>query len=190
MYTGLTGALKIITAVGTSKTIAYISDWSVEGKTEMIEHVSSGRADKQVTPGFKSWSASANGKISFNGNSGHAELFAAQYKGTKILFHFYLDDNENNDAGKNTYFCGEGYIESMSIDISSEDCGNISISVVGTGAMELYVDDVNVMAEDMIDNENVLQLQVRDDGYLWATVPDGFTKTVKIDDAGQLIIRI
>lgn len=190
MYTGLTGALKIITAVGTSKTIAYISDWSVEGKTEMIEHVSSGRANKQVTPGFKSWSASANGKISFNGNSGHAELFAAQYNGTKILFHFYLNDNENNETGNNTYFCGEGYIESMSIDLSSEDCGNISISVIGTGALELYVDDVNVISDDIFDSDDILQLQVKEDGNLWATVPDNFSKTLKINDAGQLIIKI
>ena len=190
MYTGLTGALKIINALGGETTIAYISDWSVEGKTEMIERTRVGQTNRQVVPGFQSWSASASGTISFDGAGGHDDLFAAQYNGTKILFHFYLKDGKlSGGSGKNTYLCGEGYIESLSMDLSAEDCGSVSISVAGTGPLELYVDDINVVTSEEHILKDTLKMKI-ENGHLYADVPDDMAQSVWIDDAGHLVVKL
>lgn len=189
MYTGMTGALKIVNALGGETTIAYISDWSVEGKTEMIERTRVGQTNRQVVPGFQSWSASANGTICFDSAGGHDDLFAAQYNGTKIMFHFYLNDGQLGGSGKNTYLCGEGYIESLSMDLAAEDRGTVSISVAGTGALELYVDDVNVITGEEHLLKDALRLKIEND-HLYAIVPDDVSQSVWIDDAGHLVVKL
>ena len=190
MYTGMTGALKVVNALGIPSPVAYISGWSVEGKTEMIERTKVGEVGRQIVPGFQSWSASANGTVYFDGAGGHDELFAAQYNGTKLLFHFYLNDGKITPSGKNTYFCGEGYIETMSIDLSAEDKGNISISVAGTGALELYVDDKNVMTGAEHKQKETIEFNIDDNGILYANVPDEFKDDVWKDERGHLIVRL
>ena len=49
--------------------------------------------------------------------------------GTPISVTFYLDETVK--------FSGTAYIESMSVDISAEDKGNISISLNGDGELTL-----------------------------------------------------
>ena len=158
MYTGLTGALGLSipkeegsqsensqTGKFFSARIGYISGWSVEDKTEIIESTKVGQVHKEALPGFQSWSASADGAVVFEDNGGHEALFAAKHKGDKIILHFYLKDMETaGTVGKDVYFQGEGYIESLSVDLSAGDKGNISISIRGNGALNLFVDGKNV----------------------------------------------
>lgn len=188
MYTGMTGALKTSTATGIPMTVAYISGWSVEGKTEMIERTQVGEVGRQVVPGFQSWSASANGTVYFEGAGGHEDLFAAQRNGTKLLFHFYLNDGKNSDDNT-AYFCGMGYIESLSVDLSAEDKGNISISVAGTGTLDLFVDNKNVLTKEEHKPKEMMEFFV-DNGNLLVNVPDTFKDDVWKTEDGHLIVRL
>ena len=46
------------------------------------------------------------------------------HNGNEVVCEFYLDNS--------TKFSGTGLIESLSIDLSAEDKGNVSISISGT----------------------------------------------------------
>ena len=65
MYTGLTGALKITHKDFGPATLAYISGWSIEDKTEVVETTKLGRIHKDAVTSFQSWSASADGVVVF-----------------------------------------------------------------------------------------------------------------------------
>ncbi|MCL2061034.1 MAG: hypothetical protein FWH03_00200 [Firmicutes bacterium] len=119
MYTGLTGKIKI----GTTE-VAYISNWSVEDTVELIEVAELGKRAKDKMAGQYGWSASADGAIEFVGAESHKFLFDAMHNGTKVVCEFYLNNT--------TKFSGTGLIESLSVDLSAEDKGNIAISISGT----------------------------------------------------------
>ena len=128
MYTGLLGKLTI---GGTAKTIAYISNWSVEDTTDIIEVTRLGNGFKEKLPGLQSWSASADGAVEFgqvnNASSNQAALFKAKRDGDEVDCEFYLNNSVK--------FFGKGIIESLSVDLSAEDKGNISISISGIGKL-------------------------------------------------------
>ena len=132
MYTGLTGKVEIVTT-GTgaySGTVAYISNWSVEDTSDIIEMTELGQGFKKKKAGLQSWSASADGAVVFSDN-GQKTLFAAKHAGTRVTCKFYLDKT----TGSEVLFSGDGYIESLSVDLSAEDKGNISISISGDGEL-------------------------------------------------------
>ena len=123
MYTGLTGKIKI--GKSTAAEVAYISNWSVEDSVELVEISELGKRTKDKVAGLRGWTASADGAIEFSGTSGHKALFDAIHAGDKVSCEFYLD----SDNG--VKFSGTGMIESLSVDLSAEDKGNISISISG-----------------------------------------------------------
>jgi len=129
MYTGVTGAVKI--GKGTAATVAYISNWSIEDSSDIIEITKLGSKYKEKAVGMQSWSASADGAVDFTDGSQTA-LFAAKHNGDEVNCNFYLDTTAN----KEVFFTGKGFIESLSVDLSAEDKGNISISISGNGALE------------------------------------------------------
>lgn len=136
MYTGLTGKLIInrnAIVPNTTPVVAYISNWSIEDTADIIEVTKLGGKFKEKLPGLQNWSASADGAVEFalvsGADSGQAELFAAKHDGTEVNCEFYLNDT--------TKFSGKGIIESLSVDLSAEDKGNISISISGIGALTL-----------------------------------------------------
>ncbi|MDR3022249.1 MAG: phage tail tube protein [Clostridiales bacterium] len=128
MYTGVTGKVK----VGDSE-VAYISNWSVEDSMEVIEVSKLGERYKEKRTGQGNWTASADGTVVF-GHEGksHEALFTAMHKGAQVECEFYLDSNEDNPIK----FSGDGLIESLNVDLSAEDKGNISISIVGVGELK------------------------------------------------------
>jgi len=103
MYTGLTGAIKIIDNLIDTVTVAHISGWSIEDKTDIVETIRLDSVYKGMAPSFQSWSASANGTVSFEDTSSHGILFAAKSNGKKIKLMFFL----NNVADEKTYFEGD-----------------------------------------------------------------------------------
>jgi predicted secreted protein len=127
MYTGLTGKVTIKENT-TEQIIAYISNWSVEDKVELIEVAKLGKRVKDKIAGLHSWTASADGAIDFANSSNQTALFAALHNGTKLDFKFYLDTS--------VVFAGVGLIESLSIDLSAEDKGNVSISISGVDELQ------------------------------------------------------
>jgi len=130
MYTGLTGKVMIGT-----ETIAYISNWSVDMSRDVIEMTQMGSSAKIKRPSTRDWSASADGTVVFGTVVGagvnHRTLFNAMNAENPVPINcqFFL----NNE----TFLSGDGFIESLSIDLSAEDKGNISISIAGTGNLQL-----------------------------------------------------
>ena len=191
MYTGITGALKIANKLGIYSTIAHISGWSIEDNTEIISKTELGCDDKKAFAGYQSWSASADGAVVFNSAGTHETLITAKQLGTKVAIRFYLLDSElDNKNEKSTYFCGEGYIESISVNLSAEDKGNISISIVGDGPLALYVDDRNVITQATERKNEYLRMRIKDDGNLYLTVSDDFEGTARVDDDGYLVLML
>lgn len=191
MYTGLVGALKTENAFGEFTDIAYISGWSVDEKAEMIDCSEFGSADKNSIAGAKSWSASADGTICFNKVGGYDELFEAYCLGKPISFHFHLSDG-NIEGIENTYLCGSGYIESISVKLSSGDIGTASVSVAGVGPLEMFVNDKNIMSDRAHRVNTAIALYVGGDGHMYAEIPDYLDdRSVWVDESsGRLYIKI
>ena len=191
MYTGLVGALKTENAFGEFTDIAYISGWSVDEKAEMIDCSEFGSADKNSIAGAKSWSASADGTICFNKVGGYDELFEAYCLGKPISFHFHLSDG-NIEGKENTYLCGSGYIESISVKLSSGDIGTASVSVAGVGPLEIFVNDKNIMSDRAHRVNTAIALYVGGDGHMYAEIPDYLDdRSVWVDESsGRLYIKI
>ena len=191
MYTGLVGALKTDNAFGEFTDIAYISGWSVDEKAEMIDCSEFGSADKNSIAGAKSWSASADGTICFNKVGGYDELFEAYCLGKPISFHFHLSDG-NIEGKENTYLCGSGYIESISVKLSSGDIGTASVSVAGVGPLEMFVNDKNIMSDRAHRVNTAIALYVGGDGHMYAEIPDYLDdRSVWVDkSSGRLYIKI
>lgn len=191
MYTGLVGALKTENAFGEFTDIAYISGWSVDEKAEMIDCSEFGSADKNSIAGAKSWSASADGTICFNKVGGYDELFEAYCLGKPISFHFHLSDG-NIEGKENTYLCGSGYIESISVKLSSGDIGTASVSVAGVGPLEMFVNDKNIMSDRAHRVNTAIALYVGGDGHMYAEIPDYLDeRSVWVDESsGRLYIKI
>lgn len=192
MYTGLVGALKTENALGGFTNIAYISGWSVDEKAEMIDCSEFGSADKNSIAGAKSWSASADGTICFNKVGGHDELFEAYSLGKPISFHFYLSDGNIEGVKENTYLCGVGYIESISVKLSSGNSGTVSVSVAGVGPLEMFVNDKNIMSDRAHRVNTAIALYVGGDGHMYAEIPDYLDdRSVWVDkNSGRLYIKI
>ena len=191
MYTGLVGALKTENAFGEFTDIAYISGWSVDEKAEMIDCSEFGSADKNSIAGAKSWSASADGTVFFNKVGGYDELFEAYCLGKPISFHFHLSDG-NIEGKENTYLCGSGYIESISVKLSSGDIGTASVSVAGVGPLEMFVNDKNIMSDRAHRVNTAIALYVGGDGHMYAEIPDYLDdRSVWVDkSSGRLYIKI
>lgn len=129
MYTGLTAKLEIKSGVESSAAVAYISNWSVEETRDIIEVTKLGSKAKEKKPSLYSWTASAEGTADFGVTSNQIKFREAMVNGTLVDVTFYLDETVK--------FSGKAYIESMSVDISAEDKGNISISLNGDGELIL-----------------------------------------------------
>ena len=130
MYTGLTAKLEIKTgSEAAAATVAYISNWSVEETRDIIEVTKLGSKAKEKKPSLYSWSASAEGTVDFGSTTNQKAFRDAMVAGTPVSVTFYLDETVK--------FSGSAYIESMSVDISAEDKGNISISLNGDGELTL-----------------------------------------------------
>ncbi|MCL2177315.1 MAG: phage tail tube protein [Firmicutes bacterium] len=124
MYTGLTGKIKI------DGEVAYISNWSVDTSREIIEVAELGKPYKKKVAGSASWSASADGTVVFgSGADSHSKLFVAMNSGEPVECEFILNENAS------VKFTGKALIESLSVDLSAEDKGNISIALSGIDAL-------------------------------------------------------
>ena len=131
VYEGIAGSVKIGT-----KTIAHMSDWSLELTREIKDGAFfGGDGYKEKKPGAKDWSGSCNGAADFVTDTSQKELLDAWENGTLIDASFYLDET--------TYFSGKAYIESLKIDNNAEDGPNIEISLAGTNGVTSTIPDVN-----------------------------------------------
>lgn len=135
MITGVTAKLTL----GNEK-IAYITGWTVDNTREMLEIATLGMTDKEVIPGVKDWSASADGLLAFtdanSNNSNQKAIIDAMKNGEIVKFQFVLDTEIVNNIEKiKTGFEGSALIESVSIEASAGELPNISISIAGVGEL-------------------------------------------------------
>lgn len=129
MYTGVTGKLSVKQGAGTKTDVAHINNWSVELKKEMIEDLSFGNQYKERIPSTKDWTAKSEGKADFATASGQKLLWDAYSNGTVVTATFSLTDT--------VYFEGEAYVDSLTFKDTADGAGEISISLVGNGGIEL-----------------------------------------------------
>jgi len=130
MYTGLIGKVSFFEN-STEKTVAYVSNWSVEDTADIIEFAQlGGEGYKIKKAGQQSWSASADGAVDFVSGNNHDKLFDLKSGRKEVKIRFYLSKDQTVTEDK-IYFEGYGFIESLSVDLSAEDKGNISISING-----------------------------------------------------------
>lgn len=187
MYTGLTGALKLVDSIDSIAPMAYISGWNISENTEIIETSKIDDINKSGLAGQQSWSASADGAVAFESKDSQEKLFKAKYLGEKIRVQFYL--NNQGDDKKSAYFEGSCYIESLSVDLSATDKGNISISVIGDGPLDLWIDGRNVRFPEPIENR-AISLFIDSGGHLKANVPEGKESIIYLDKNNHLIIKL
>lgn len=126
LYTGITGKVKL-----GEDLIAHIANFSLEVSSDIQEVISFGNKFKEKVPSILDWSADADGAADFAKDSKQKELWDAMNNQTLLTFGFYLNDT--------TYMEGSGYIEKLSIDNAADGNAEISISVAGSGALELTV---------------------------------------------------
>ena len=124
LYTGRTGYIKVANAE-----LAHMSSWSVELSIEIGEVVSYGEDYKEKIPGVKDWTASADGVVDFDTDSGQQALITAFEAGTLLECGFGLDAT--------TAFKGTAYIESLSFDSAADGHVEMSISLSGSKGVTL-----------------------------------------------------
>lgn len=118
MY-GLPGSVKV-----GEKVIAHMSEWSLEQSREIKDgSFFGGDGYKEKRVGIKDWNASCKGQVDFATASNQKDLLDAYEDGTEIELSLYLNAT--------TYFKGNAFIESLSIDNSAEGEYSIDIKVVG-----------------------------------------------------------
>ena len=134
VYEGIAGSVKTGKA-DSAKTIAHMSDWSLEMSRDIKEgSFFGGDGYKEKKAGVKDWSASFSGVCDFVTDTSQKELLDVFESGAEIACNFYLNDT--------TYFSGNGIIESLKIDNSAEDGPNIDISVAGTKGVTSTIPEV------------------------------------------------
>lgn len=136
-YSGLTAKLSIVEAGANAEApiihdIGYIGNFSVEETRDVVEITRMGSADKEKMAAGYSWSASADGTADFETATSQTLLREAMVAGTPVQVRFYLDATED----KLCFLEGKALVESMSIDLSAEDKGNVSIGLSGIKTLE------------------------------------------------------
>lgn len=129
-FTGLTASVKIKEGSGstaTSTTIAYLSGVSLEVSTDIIEILSFGATFKEKVPSIRDWAASCDGTVAFEDGGSQEKLIDAFDNGTAITLGIYLNES--------TYFEGDAYVESYSIDAAPDDAVTLSAEFSGSGAV-------------------------------------------------------
>ena len=134
VYDGVAGSVKTGASTG-AKTIAHMSDWSLELSREIKEgSYFGGDGYKEKKAGIKDWSASFSGACDFVTDTSQEELLDNFESGEEVTCNFYLNET--------TYFSGNGIIESLTIDNNAEDGPNIDISVAGTKGVTSTIPEI------------------------------------------------
>ena len=128
LYTGVTGYIKLGERAS-AKSLAHMSSWEVELSKDIIEVVSFGNDYKEKVPSIKDWSASAEGAVDFDTESGQKQLLDAFENGTLLTFGFGITET--------IFMEGTGYIESLTITDEADGNVSLSISVAGSNAITL-----------------------------------------------------
>jgi len=112
----------------TPTTVASIKNWSLELSMDALETTALGDDWKNYIAGLKEWSASAEGDYSIHTDTtGQKALQDAYLGGTVVTVKLYVNDS--------SYYSGEAFIASMSVEDPVDDVVSISLEFTGNGAL-------------------------------------------------------
>lgn len=127
-FTGLTASVKIGSGAE-AQTLAYISGVDLTLEKDIIEILAFGMQYKEKVPAIKDWSISTDGTVALAPGGSQESLYDAFESGDPLTIGIYLDEN--------TYFEGEGYVNSFNISAAPDDKINLTSDIAGSGAVTL-----------------------------------------------------
>ncbi|GHU90275.1 hypothetical protein FACS1894202_09790 [Clostridia bacterium] len=135
LFSGSSGKISMQVPDGEEQFLAHTTSWSADSSLEIDEAAYFGGSLTQegVTekiPGNISWTASIDGSIDLDENSGQDPLFDAHNDKTLVTVRLYLDAA--------TGFRGDGYIDSYSASDAADGKAEFSASIAGNGKLQRY----------------------------------------------------
>ena len=131
LYSGVTGKISVKKGTGTAIEVMHASGWTIEKSKDIIDNAFFKNNYKEKTPDIKDWTASLDGQADFAAGNGQKDLDDAFEDGAVVECVFYLDDD--------TFFTGDALIESLSIEHAADGSASVSISLSGSGGVDLTV---------------------------------------------------
>ena len=181
VYTGVTAALSVAdSATGTQKRVAYLTGFSLDLSANSEDFNVLGQRYQESIPTYNAWTASADGKASFE-NAGQRALMDAYNKQEFIYCEFVINNGEDyygkvtdSDIVKAVGFAS---IESLTIDAGDGVTG-ISISLKGSGGLGFSYPTITPVETVTLLSGSSLKLGVGDTRQLVAEIsPVGASNT-------------
>lgn len=175
VYTGVNAALSVAdSATGTLKRVAYLTGFSIDLSANSEDFNVLGQRYQESIPTYNSWTASSDGKASFE-NEGQRALMDAYNRQDFIYCEFIINNGEDyyGTADASAVVKANGYasIESLTIDAGDGVTG-ISISLKGTGGLGFKYPTIHSITSISL-SQSTLSLGIGDTAQLFATIsPD------------------
>lgn len=172
VYTGVNAALSVAdSATGTKKRVAYLTGFTIDLSANSEDFNVLGQRYQESIPTYNSWTASSDGKASFE-NEGQRALMDAYNRQEFIYCEFLINDGKdyygNETASAKVIANGYASIESLSIDAGDGVTG-ISISLKGTGGLGFKYPKITAVTSVTLSQDS-LTLGVGDTQQLFVTV--------------------
>lgn len=173
VYTGVTAALSVSdTATGAQERVAYLTGFSLDLSANSEDFNVLGQRYQESIPTYNAWTASADGKASFE-NAGQRKLMDAYNRQEFIYCEFIINNGEdyygNVTESDIVKAIGFASIESLTIDAGDGVTG-ISISLKGSGGLGFSYPTIT--------------------GVESVTLLSGTSLTLGVNDTRQLIAQI
>lgn len=121
-FTGLTASVKI-----GDELLGYISGFNLDLSKDIIEILAFGMKYKEKVPAIRDWSASVDGTAAFTSDGSQKKLLDAFENDTLLEIGTYLNET--------TFFKGQAYVSSLSIEAAPDDKISISAEFAGNNAV-------------------------------------------------------
>ena len=172
VYTGVTAALSVSdSATGKTKRVAYLTGFSLDLSANSEDFNVLGQRYQESIPTYNAWTASADGKASFE-NAGQRALMDAYNRQEFIYCEFIINNGEDyyGNVTESSIVKANGYasIESLTIDAGDGVTG-ISISLKGTGGLGFSYPTITEVSSVTL-SESTLKLGVGDTRQLVASI--------------------
>lgn len=180
VYTGVTAALSVAdSATGKQERVAYLTGFSLDLSANSEDFNVLGQRYQESIPTYNAWTASADGKASFE-NAGQRKLMDAYNKQEFIYCEFVINNGEDyyGNVSPSDIVKAIGYasIESLTIDAGDGVTG-ISISLKGSGGLGFSYPTITKV-QDVELSETELTLGVGDTRQLVAKItPENASNT-------------
>lgn len=181
VYTGVSAALSIVEN-NVKTRVAYLTGFTLDLTANSEDFNVLGQRYQESIPTYNAWTASADGKASFE-NEGQRKLFNAYNTNDFVLCEFVLNSGKDyyGDIDQNAVVLATGYasIDNLSIDVGDGVTG-ISISLKGTGGLGFKYPTIVPVSAISLD-QSTLTLGVGETKQLVATITPTNASNVTIE---------